>query len=90
MQGRESVVIGQPRPGPRAIARVVQDDEGLCFGHPLTMSKKIVHVRIGQPAISVPGFHGFAALGGHPSPYQEAANLIKMQPDSSAPRAEPL
>jgi hypothetical protein len=65
-------------------ARFMEEGEGLYLDQSMAMSKDIIHVRIGRPTVAVPDFQGPAALGGHPSSHQEAANIKEVQRPPSA------
>jgi hypothetical protein len=74
-----SLLIGKAYRRFRAVTGFVEEREGLHVGQSLAVSKKVIHVRIGRPAIAVPDFQDLTALSGHPSSYQEAADLIEVR-----------
>ena len=79
MQRHASLLIGKAYKGFRAVARFMEEGEGLDVGQSLAVSKKIIDVPIGRPAVAVPDFQDLTALSGHPSSYQEAADLIEVR-----------
>jgi hypothetical protein len=57
----------------------MEEGEGLHVGQSLAVSKKVIDVRIGRPAVADPDFQDLTALSGHPSSYQEAADLVEVR-----------
>jgi hypothetical protein len=77
VQRHASLLIGKAYKGFHAVARFMEEGEDV--GQSLAVSKKFVDVRIGRPAVAVPDFQDLTALSGHPSSYQEAADLIEVR-----------
>jgi hypothetical protein len=71
---------GESGQGVVAISYGVEKSQRLFFGEAMAVSKESVHLWIRCPAVTVPDFHQFAPLSGHPSSNEETANLIEVHP----------